>query len=459
MSDPGVITRSLWLDRRGDGPGRRPALPGDRQFDVTIVGAGFTGLWTALYLARNDPGLRIAVVDKNFAGFGASGRNGGWCSALFPASWGKIARRHGRNGALALKAAMRGSIDEIEKVTVAGHLDCDFTRGGTLGFVRSTAELTRARAEIVDARNWGDSEADQHLVGPADLAESTGVHGVLGATFTPHCAVLDPAALVHGLADLIEAAGVHLYEDTAALSLGPGMVTTDRGRIRTGVVVRATEAYTATLPGERRAVAPVYSLIVATEPLPPEISDAVGLVSRPSFTDHRHLICYGQRTADGRLVFGGRGAPYHFASRIRPDFDREPAVFQALRRNLLELFPMLTGVGFTHAWGGPLGISRNWTAGVRFDRKTGMASAGGYVGDGVATSNLAGRTLADLITGVHSDLVELPWVDQHAPRWEPEPLRYLGINGSLRLAAAADRAEARTGRPSRRARLLGAPGG
>jgi glycine/D-amino acid oxidase-like deaminating enzyme len=167
------------------------------------------------------------------------------------------------------------------------------------------------------------------------------------------------------------------------------------------------------------------------------------------------MIIYGQRTADNRIAFGGRGAPYHFGSAVRPSFDTEPAVHQVLRQTLIELFPALASARFTHAWGGPLGIPRDWHSSVGLDRGTGLAWAGGYVGDGVSTTNLAGRTLADLITGADSDLVHLPWVNHRSAQWEREPLRWLGVNAGLWTMKLADRTEARTGRSSRLADRMG----
>ena len=180
----------------------------------------------------------------------------------------------------------------------------------------------------------------------------------------------------------------------------------------------------------------------------------MGLADAPTFTDQRHLIIYGQRTADGRIVFGGRGAPYHFASSISPEHDRQERVFASLRTTLTDLFPTLRDVAFSHAWGGPLGVPRDWMASVGLDRHTGIGWAGGYVGDGVTTTNLAGRTLADLIRGVPSDLVGLPWVDHRSRRWEPEPLRWLGVNAGLRAMSVADREELMTKKPSRIARAM-----
>jgi len=244
--------------------------------------------------------------------------------------------------------------------------------------------------------------------------------------------------------------------------ISPGRVETDAGTVRAEVVLRATEGYTPQLKGHRRSVAPVYSLMVATEPLDDATLASIGLGGvegehRPTFSDGRHLIIYGQRTTDGRLAFGGRGAPYHFGSRIRPSYDVEPRVFEGLRGVLRDLLPQLgregDGARFTHQWGGCLGITRDWAASVGLDRHTGIGWAGGYVGDGVATTNLAGRTLADLVTGAGSDLVSLPWVNHRSRRWEPEPLRWLGINAGLRATTMADAEESWTGRPSRIARL------
>jgi glycine/D-amino acid oxidase-like deaminating enzyme len=224
--------------------------------------------------------------------------------------------------------------------------------------------------------------------------------------------------------------------------------------VRATTVVRATEGYTRTLRGQERAIVPVYSLMIATEPLSEEFWAGAGLADRQTFADFRHLVIYGQRTADGRLAFGGRGAPYHFGSAIRPEYDRDAGVHEALRRTLVDLFPALAGVEITHRWGGPLGIARDWFTSVGLDRATGLAWAGGYVGDGVSTTNLAGRTLCDLILERDSGLTALPWVGHRSRQWEPEPLRYLGINAGLRLAESADRAEQRSGRPTWHSRAL-----
>ncbi len=445
---------SLWHDTVDDDLTPRPALAGDLDVDVAVVGAGYTGLWSAYYLAATDPSLRIAVLEAEVAGFGASGRNGGWCSALFPAPVSWLAKRYGRERAVAQHRAMQGAVDEVGAVAAAEGIDCHFAKGGTVVAARNAVQLDRARAEVAHARQWGFGEDDIALLGADEARTRLQASEVLGATYTPHCAAIHPARLARGLARAVEARGVTLHERTPVTAIEPHVAVTPHGRVRAEVVVRATEGFTARLPGLRRAIAPVYSLMVATEPLPDDVWDRVGLADRETFSDFRHLIVYGQRTADGRLAFGGRGAPYHFGSRIRPGQDRDPDVFAALHRTLVDLLPAVEGAAFTHAWGGPLGIARDWCASVGLDRATGLAWAGGYVGDGVSTTNLAGRTLADLVLQRDSDLVHLPWVGHRSRRWEPEPLRWLGANLLLKVMTGADPEEARTGRPSRRAALM-----
>ncbi len=309
-------------------------------------------------------------------------------------------------------------------------------------------QLRRLRRAVTSARSWGVGPADLMLLGARAARERCAATDVLGATFTPHCAAVHPARLVRGLARAVERRGVRIHEQTAVREIVSGEVRTDHGRVRADVVVRATEGYTRSLAGERRRLVPVYSLMVATEPLPDDVWEQIGLAGRETLTDGRHLIIYAQRTADGRLALGGRGAPYHFGSRVRPDYDREPVVFGQLEETVRELFPVLRDVTFTHRWGGALGVPRDWHASVGLDRSTGLAWAGGYVGDGVGTSQLAGRTLADLITGRNTELVDLPWVGHRSRRWEPEPLRWLEVNAGLRLMGVADAEERFTRRPS-----------
>jgi glycine/D-amino acid oxidase-like deaminating enzyme len=457
LTDPGFYrSRSLWLDRLdGDPLVPRPALPGPADVDVAVVGAGYTGLWTAYYLRRADPGLRVAVLEREVAGFGASGRNGGWCSAFLAMDRERLARRAGRGATIALQRAMFDTVDEVGRVAAREGIDCHWVKGGALQMATSPVQLARLEAGLRHARAWGMGEEDQRLLDRDEAERRVRVAGLLAASFTPHCAAVDPARLARGLAGVVERLGVPVYEATRVTRIRPGRVDTTRGPVRAEVVVRATEGYASTLPGLRRSVLPLYSLMIATEPLPAAAWEEIGWSGGEAMAAGGHLFTYAQRTRDGRVAFGGRGAPYHFGSRIRPGYDRDDRVHRRLEATLGQLLPAAAGARITHRWGGPLGIPRDWTASVGLDRASGLAWAGGYVGDGVAAANLAGRTLADLIRGVDSDLTRLPWVQHRSRPWEPEPLRWLGVNAARLLAASSDASEHRTGRPARlRGRLL-----
>ncbi|MGL4745416.1 MAG: NAD(P)/FAD-dependent oxidoreductase [Dermatophilaceae bacterium] len=454
-SAPPTGTAPLWWEPPvGAGPlTSADADPLPHAVEVAIVGGGYTGLWTAYYLLRQRPSLDVLVLEAEHVGFGASGRNGGWVSALWPVSPATIAARHGRDAARAQLAALRDTVDEVGRVDEAESLGSGFTKGGAVILARTPAQAERARRSVAHEESWGtgtrwlEADAAQDRLAAPDA---------LGATFTPHCARVHPKRLVDGLAAAVRRMGGRVVEGVRVIRAGDGVVVLDGGRrVSARSVVLGAEAWTPELAGHERDLAPVYSLVVATEPLADEQWSRIGLAGREVFADHGHVVVYGQRTDDARLVFGGRGAPYHWGSAVRPGFDSDERVFAALRGYLRAMLPQLGGARFTHAWGGPLGIPRDWHPSVGWDPATRTGRAGGYVGDGVAASNLAGRTLADLVLGRESALTTLPWVGHRSPRWEPEPLRWLGVNAGLRLAAAADAEEARTGRPARLGGILG----
>jgi glycine/D-amino acid oxidase-like deaminating enzyme len=444
----GYGSLSFWHDTVGEDLHPRPALPGDIVADVAIVGAGYTGLWAAYYLKRQQPDLRIAVIESEIAGFGASGRNGGWCLGEMAGDKDRLAKRHGRGPVMALMREMFSTVDEVGKVTAAEGIDCHFHKGGILTFATNTAQFVALHNLIQHERSWGFGQDDFRWLGPNELSDRARVAGSQGALYTPHGAALHPARLARGLASVVEGLGVSIFEQTRAEAIEPRTVRTNRGVVTADAVLRCTEAFTVELPGQSRTYIPVYSLMIATEPLPPDFWDRVGFDDRPTFNDARRLIIYGQRTVDGRLAFGGRGARYHFGSKLDPSYEREPSVHEAVERILRNLFPEL-GDAVTHRWGGAVAVPRDWQPSVGFDRETGMGHAGGYVGDGVAASNLGGRTLADLVLEKDTDLVRLPWVGHRSKQWEPEPLRWIGVNAASSLVPAIDRGEARSGRPSR----------
>jgi glycine/D-amino acid oxidase-like deaminating enzyme len=443
------VNVSFWFEQLGGMPEPRPALEGSVEADVCIVGGGYTGLWTAYELRRTDPSLEVVVLEREVAGFGASGRNGGWVFGELSGSRAGWIERGGRDGALALERAIQRTVDEVGRVVAEEGIDCGYVKGGTLTVAQSELELARLRAQHASDRELGLGEDDSVLLDADGLAERVRIQGGAGALFSPHCARVQPAKLVRGLSDAAERAGATIYEQTPALALEPGRVPTPAGEVRARWVVRATEAYTADLPGLHRVLAPVNSAMIATEPLPAEAWHELGWERRETMLDGRRLYTYLQRTADGRIALGGRGVPYLYGSRTAREAAPPEATVEALRSRLRELFGPAADVGVAGAWQGVLGVSRTWRPSVGIDAARGLAWAGGYAGDGVAASNLAARTLRDLLLGADTELTRLPWVGPPERTWEPEPMRYAGIRTVHRLLGAADRVERRTGRPSR----------
>lgn len=445
----GLPNRPLWFEASEP----QPSLQGTQEADVVIVGAGYTGLWTAYYLLKSAPSLRVVLLEKQQVGFGASGRNGGWASAIFPISLPRVAQMYSHAAALRLQAAMNATVDEIGRVLSLEGVEADYAKQGYLSLARSAPQLARARATVEASARFGLPDQWQIIDGESAFAR-VGAQGTLGGLYTEHCALVHPGKLVRGLARLVERMGATIHEYSPVTEIGSGLVRTTQGSVRAGTVVRATEAFTAEQAGYSRFVIPLYSLVLATEPLSAELRRELNLDQRLAFNDLRHLRVYGQVTTEGRLVFGGRGAPYQWGSKMSDDADLVDKVHGRIHDTLVEFFPQLADARITHRWGGALGVSRDWCPTVSFDRDKRIAWAGNYVGDGVATSNLAGRILRNLILEQDEEINSLPLVNHRSPSWEREPLRWLGINGGLAATALSDREERIINRPSRTAMLL-----
>ncbi|MEU6867287.1 FAD-binding oxidoreductase [Streptomyces sp. NPDC046876] len=425
-------------------PPRAP-LTGDTTADVVIVGGGYTGLWTAYYLKTSAPDLRITVLEQKFCGYGASGRNGGW---LYNGIAGRdrYARLHGHAAAQRLQQAMNATVTEVIDIAAKEGIDADIHRGGVLEVARTPAQLTRLKA--FHAAELAFGETDRQLHDATATRARIDIADAVGSTWTPHGARIHPLKLVDGLAEACERLGVVIHESTPVTDIAPRRATTPYGSIRAPFVLRCTEGFTAGLKGHKRAWLPMNSSMIVTAPLPDSTWDRIGWTGAETLGDMAHAYMYAQRTADGRIAIGGRGVPYRYGSRTDHDGTTQPSTVAALTRLLTAFFPALAGVEITHAWSGVLGVPRDWCATVALDHATGLGWAGGYVGSGVATSNLAARTLRDLVLNATTELTDLPWVNHRVRRWEPEPLRWLGVQALYAAYREADRREAATHTPT-----------
>ena len=447
--------RSLWLEGVARDLTPREQLSGDHTCDVAIVGAGFGGLWTAYYLQAADPSLRVTVVEAEVAGFGAAGRNGGFVSAGIAGSGARYARASGWDSVLRAEREAQHGVNEIGRVVSMEGIDCGYLKEGAMTLATSEPQSQRLRARVEAKHRFGLGPEDVRLLSTDEVAELIpGAADVLAGSFTPHCARVDPARLARGLADACERLGVKIYEQSPAERLGPKSVQCRNGRISAEVVVRATESYTIREQSERRSFLPLYSLMIATEPLPQQTWDELGWRDGLGLADIRHLYYYANRTIDGRIALGGRGAPYRLTDPISPENERDAGVYERLCATLREAFPAASQARITHHWGGPLAVPRDWCMRTSFDRKTGLGFVGAFGGHGVVAANISGRTMRDLILGDSTDLTSLPWVGHRTRNWEPEPIRFIASRLIAKTLDASDAYEERTGKPAKRARLV-----
>lgn len=438
---------SFWFDslEKFEPPEAPKSLP-DR-LDVAIVGAGFTGLWTAYYLKKLQPDLEIGVFEASHVGFGASGRNGGWCMGTAEGISSMLEHPREQAEGVKLLRAMQDTVDEVGRVCQAENIDCHFAKGGTITIARYAHEVAEMKEEIERKHSLGFNENDFAWLEPEEARAHLAAVPNLGASYTSHCAAIHPARLVCGLGDVVRRKGVAIFENTPVERIHAGVLDTARGRVLADKILRATEGYTSSIAGQSRTLLPLYTHMIATEPLSEELWRQIGLKNRETFDDWRHMTIYGQRTLDHRLAFGGC-LEYYFGSKLLPVIPQTHSNFTKVEAFMKEMLPMLKNVQITHRWGGLFGVSRRGRPFVQFDRQTGLGAAGGYVGEGVAASNLAARTLADMVLERDSALRELAWTREHLTNWPMEPLRWLGARAVNIIGHAADRYESKTARPS-----------
>ena len=425
----------------------RQPLDGDIQADVVIIGGGYAGLWSAYYLKDRDPGLDVVVLEARFSGFGAAGRNGGWCSLNLSQFESLV--RDPDTGAQAtdILPHLFDMVDEVGRVAEREGIDCHFHKGGVVHVAVTEKQLRHVHRTHETFDRIGHGAAQAWLT-VDEMAAHVNMAGSLGGTFSPHCAVVHPARLARGLASAAVRKGVRLYEQTPATAIRAGIVDTARGRVRADTVVIATEGYSGGLSETARRLLPIHAFMIVTEPLADRVFDEIGLADRPAFADGRLLVTYGQRTRDNRLAFG-YGARTYLDGGPRDRFSPSDPLFRTLEEILAKLFPAVRGARIDQTWGGPMGASRSLRSFVRYDTEARIGWLGGFLGNGVAATNLGGRAMADLVLGRQTDLTELSLLVEkdsdpltRKGRWEPTPVPWMGTEFRFRRMAAADRGDA-----------------
>jgi len=434
------VNSSLWQGKQNI-TYRKPISKND-SFDVVIIGAGFSGLWSAFHLKQFQPNLKIAILEKEYVGFGASGRNGGWASAEYPTSSNRLIKENGLESYKNLRTAITKSIDEIGEIAKSNNWQIDYAKGGALVFARGNAQLSRISKEI---------DEEHQLLNKSQTTDLLNIPSALGSVFTPHCAALNPFKLVRALADHLEKLGVMIYEQSSVSEIRDKQVEVNGFNVNCTFSIRATEAFTPRKWMGNRQI-PIYSLMVATEPLSNEVVKEIRNTQRATFQEACHLITYAQITGDNRLALGGRGVRYKLFSRLSERSEIDNRMHSALEKRARSWFPQITDAKFEYRWGGAVALTRRWQAYLNFDQATGRAEIGGYVGDGVTLSYLVAKTLAEKMSNIKT--ANLPFIDQGIGRWEPEPIRYLAVNAGFKATVLADYEEKITNRPSLLASII-----
>ncbi len=439
--------QSFWLETCGDDLTPRRPIRHSTKVDVAVVGGGYSGLWTAYYLLKTNPKLSVAVLEDQICGYGASGRNGGGCGGRL-ANQARLLATLAPADAETLEEVQQGVVPEIASFLEQEGVEADFQRSGSLSVAVGSHQLAalERRASALLARN---PNGPAQLLSAPVLERRVRISGAVGALFDPSGAVVHPGKLVRGLARTAERRGAVIFEKSRVTRLELGrqpVVHLGQIQVRAGTVVLAVEGYLNRLPGFRRVLIPMTSSIVLTRPLSDGEWAEIGWAGRETISSYRLSVTYLQRTADGRIMFGGRGAPYRYGSRVLPDHNSSGRIFEMLRTMARAWFPVLRGVEFTHAWSGVLGVPRDLTPAVRYRPQLGLLQLGGYVGTGVGPSNLFGRVAAALLLNSEPRLERLPLVGHGWRPWEPEPLRWAGVRYVQRGLLGADRRAERSGR-------------
>jgi glycine/D-amino acid oxidase-like deaminating enzyme len=429
------INPVLWLEQAmAEDPGEPcPPLAGAVTADVCIVGGGLLGLWTALEVAEQAPDASVVLIEAEGCGFGASGRNGGWMTSWWDELDG-LEARFGAADARWLAARSSEAIDRVQQVTETEGIDCDLRRGGALIVATAPAQVGRLPAAAEGRVRTADA---------AELRRRTGAAVGLAGVELSDAAAVHPARLVRGLRRLALRRGVRIFEGTAmrALERGrPPRVITSAGRIEAGAVVIALGAWVARLREARRAVLPVASHIVATEPIPDRL-EALGWTGGELLGDPRTLVHYSQVSPDGRIVFGRGGGAFGSAGRVVGRHFADPVALQDVEAGLRRWFPTLADVRITHRWGGPVDHAPGHLPWVSELGDAGTIHyAAGFSGNGVAPSAFVGRILGRRALGIEDELTRCALVGDPPGLLPPEPLR---TAGGFVVRDAVRRAEAR----------------
>ncbi|MGW7690605.1 NAD(P)/FAD-dependent oxidoreductase [Streptomyces asiaticus] len=424
----GAAYRPYWLDDPGR-PGPRPALVGEEQCDLLVVGGGYSGLWTALIAKERDPDREVVLVEGQEIGWAASGRNGGFCAASLTHGLGNGAARWPDELAELERLGHR-NLDAIESAVERYGIDCDFERTGEIDVATEPYQVAELReaGELAAELGVGEQEFLDRDAVRAQIDSPTFLAGLWDRRGV---AMLHPARLAWGLARACAELGVRIYEHTPAerlASAGAGMaVRTPYGRVRARQVALATNAFPALVRRVRPYITPVYDHALMTEPLTEEQLAAIGWRGRQGLSDTANHFHYFRLTADQRILWGGYDIIYRYGGRVRAEYDHHPATYRTLAEHFFRCFPQLEGVRFSHAWGGAIDTCSRFSAFFGSAHGGRVAYALGYTGLGVGATRFGAEVMLDLLAGERTERTRLEMVRSKPLPFPPEPVRWAGI--------------------------------
>jgi len=417
--------KSYWMTTREYTPGA--PLQADTDVDVAIVGGGFTGLSSAYHIKKAEPNLKVALLESEVIGFGASGRNGGFNMTLFGLTLSITALRFGKQKAREAHHYMERAVDYLRELVAELGIDCDYEHPGFLRVATSEKYKKRILHEIELACKLGLEGIE--WLDEAQTREQVQSPMYLGAWWEPRCGILNPAKLSWGWADAIRPMGVEVYENSPVAEIvrenGKVRLDTPNGIVRADKVVMATNAWSHFFRELRRKQVPVWTHIVLTEPLAEKHFEEIGWQNRQGIEDARNLVHYYRLTTDNRLVMGGRDVSLGYGEDMEQDLN--PVTFEGLKDDVREIFPPLKEIQFTHEWGGPVSVPLDMAPAIGFAGDKNVVYSLGTVGHGVSMTQLNGRTVADLVLERKTDLTDVFFVNRRTIPWPPEPLRNIAV--------------------------------
>ena len=429
MLDEEIKNKSYWMTTRDYTP--HDSLQGDIDVDVAIIGGGFTGLSSAYHIKKAEPDLRVALLESQVIGYGASGRNGGFNMTLFGLTLAITAFRFSKEKAKAAHHYMERAVDYLHTLVTDLKIDCDYEHPGFLRVATSEKYKRRILKEMELAHELGLEDIE--WLDKEQTLQQVRSPMYLGACWEPRCGILNPAKLSWGWTEVIEPMGVEIYENSPVAEItrknGKIRLDTPNGSVRSDKVVMATNAWSHFFKELKRKQIPVWTYIVLTEPLKEDHFREIGWQNRQGIEDARNLVHYYRLTADNRLVMGGRDVSFSYGKDM--DKDLNPVTFAGLKNDVRELFPVLKNIQFTHEWGGPVSVPLDMAPAIGFAGDKNVVYSLGAVGHGVSMTQLNGRTVSDLILERRTDLTDIFFVNRRTIPWPPEPLRNLTIKTIL----------------------------